>query len=186
MSTPTILNSSFSVVSYNGGPLKGQNGIENMLHASSQEDVFPHSTRNGSNFDLVLEYKNEKHSKFTLTHVVIMAPEYMMVTAPTKDGLVWVTDSTNSSSFSEFNDVNESSYWALEETDALRSNALRPIFFEIRPRAADAVSVVPKGCNSTGNRVHMKFVSSYGEDSNIDMANFFLVGFHGEAPEGYV
>jgi len=184
MASPIILNSAFSVVSYNGGPLKGVNGIENLLKVLPGEKSRPISSRNGTNFDLVLEYKNPETSgpnKFTLTHVVVMAPDYSLVTAPTKNGMVWVIDAESTHSFAEFNDMTEGDYLTAEE-----KASPRPIFFDIRRHADDAVSVVPKDCKSTGNRVHIKFVSSHGDDGNIDMGPIYLLGFHGEAPDKYV
>ncbi len=186
MPSPVILNSAFTVASYNGGSLKGRNGIDGMLRVAAGEPCRPHGTRNGTNFDLVLDYKSpnpEVSTKFTLTHVVIMAPEYSLVTAPLKDGMVWVSqvdEATIDTSYADFNDMTETKYLANPTLEP------RPTFFEISPRGTDTVSVVPKSCNSVGNRVHIKFVSSYGEDDNIDMGNFYLIGYHGEAPSSFV
>src|SRR5690606_1076009 len=81
----------FRIAYYNGGPIAGRNGINNVLFKDPTEPSFPHSTRNGRDFDLLLEYTGPSGS-FILTHIVAHCLSFDVVTAPLKRGLAWVIE----------------------------------------------------------------------------------------------
>ncbi len=79
--TPQLLNSQFKVASYNGDDGKERYAIENIFVIAARP---VHCSKEGENFDVVLECTNEKG--FTLTHFAIKGGE--QCTAPLKDGYV--------------------------------------------------------------------------------------------------
>jgi len=186
---PTILNKYFKVVSYNGGSVYGASGIAHLLNLDAKQ---LHSTRNGQNFDLVLEYVGPE-GIFTLTNFVNLGYEYKLVTAPLKTSVVWVSGESQLANKDTYNDASAAKFVTSTDNGDVVDTSVMPqpvpaIIATTSTTGTDSVASVPLGTPATiaGKYLHIKFTERYGNDVNIDMGHFAIVGYPGSAkPEAW-
>ncbi len=182
-----VLNNHLSIVSYNGGPLTGINGLGHAIHSIPGGPERAISSHNGSNFDIVLKYTGPA-AGFTLTHVAIRSFDYKVVTAPLKTAVVWVHPKEDVES--KDSTLNISRYSSNFNNYNARKHATAPISSPapatiVTTSSVDrfAIASVVKGSVASGKYIHVKLTERHGDDVNIDFGPIFFLGYEGtDAP----
>ncbi|KAJ4458063.1 hypothetical protein PAPYR_6332 [Paratrimastix pyriformis] len=169
----SILNSRFSVVSYDGED-DGRHPIKNILTPGPQS----HCSKKNSNCNLILQCADE----FALIHAALKAPDPEMCTSPIKGCLIWVSNELPTvEATAEFDDSLDRS-WELTKQRSIEAVRRRqpggPVaFIETRGDELEGYQNLVKPF-PVGRFVHVKFLR--GEDpTGIDIGKLWLLGLKG-------
>ena len=175
LSHPTVLP--FSLLSYDGSKSEDEDTdpIENVL---SDNPELVHCSRDGHNFNLVLQYTPSIASpsaSCTLTHVVIHGPTNC--TAPVATGIVFASlDKPDIASYtSKYDDLTRQQYEELPLSTLEADGAVS--FFSLTDLDRLQIAVTLPSWTEC-RYLHLKFISARGEvDDNIDVARVAAGGF---------
>lgn len=153
------LNSSFELVSYNGGCHAPGYEVMNVIKSSTE----PHCSQAGKNFDLVLRYVPV--AGFDLATVVIGPAT--SCTSPLRTCAIWVSEDEPAigSYAAAYND------W--DASKPFPENTPRPAVF-IDTNVTRAKSLAGESCS--GRYLHIKFIDNSLERTNIDCGPIVLRG----------
>jgi hypothetical protein len=174
----SCLNSSFKVVSYNGGPILGRYGINSVFNVQPGQSCRPTATSSGQLFDLVLEYNGESHANFTLTHLVIVSPNFDEVTSMLKSGVVFVTDTNSHTSYTQ----HYNTFHKDKQLPTIKDIPSPVAMFDYNNEKTQSSYAVADGPieSRNGKFLHIKLNESFDDDFNIDIGHFFIIGYHGK------
>jgi len=175
LSHPTVLP--FSLVSYDGSKAEDEDTdpIENVL--SADPDLV-HCSRDGHNFNLLLQYTPSIHSpsaSCTLTHVVIHGPTNC--TAPVATGIIFASlDRPDVAAYTaKYDDLTRQQYEELPLSTLQADGAVA--FFTLTDLDRLQMAVTLPSWTEC-RYLHIKLLSSRSEvDDNIDVARVAAAGF---------
>ena len=162
-----VLNDDFELHTYNGGVQAGSPRrymVENVL----RDNDAVHCSAPGCGWDLVLRFA--RPMRFILTGVRVVAPSGNY-TAPIKDGLVWVSE----------DEPVPSAYSGAFDGAAGMASAREPapVAYFLCPSRQETTVELERP--AVGRYVHIKFLSTYGDQNNVDVRYIELLGH--EAPQ---
>eukprot|EP01006_Ploeotia_vitrea_P012589 TRINITY_DN33292_c0_g1_i1.p1 TRINITY_DN33292_c0_g1~~TRINITY_DN33292_c0_g1_i1.p1 ORF type:complete len:646 (-),score=145.93 TRINITY_DN33292_c0_g1_i1:104-2041(-) len=162
-----VLNDKFSVLSYNGGEEGGK--IQNALESLETQNY--HCSKEGTNYDLVLE---RKEGEDLLCHIAVRGLPGGL-TENVKTALVWLYSDTApdvASYSSKFDGKGRKEIEEMMEDDTTP----KPLVLETEAdnEFSGILSITPP--RNDVKYIHFKFTQTHGSGDNVDIATLALVG----------
>ena len=180
MSIPVVLP--LSLVSYNGGSQSEEYSIHNSIDLPADDEYEqppPHCSKNGNNFDLVLQYRpadpSQASNACTLTHIVIsharncsdlLSSAVLFVSADEQPPAIErYADLYTDCTAQQYDDM----------APAVRSEHGAVCYFDVDMEKPQTVLNVPPEQGKCVRFIHLRLIR--GGEANIDMGRLAAVGF---------